>query len=185
MRAISLLAVLGAVAAVAWIVTSVRQPRLAARGSSQVKLLTYDRPFPPEGRFTSDPYIGSQACAECHPGEYALHTRSGHALTLRPAGWLTLSRKLDGMNVADPELPGVSWSYRYSDGDLHIIRKEDGKIEDSIADYAFGSGHHATTFVSVIKPEIPAILEHRLTFYEQSACWTSLPATRSSRRRRA
>src|SRR6516162_2160413 len=34
---------------------------------------------PAAGRFPGDRYIGSKACAECHPGEYAQFTRSGHA----------------------------------------------------------------------------------------------------------
>src|SRR5262245_34784614 len=32
-----------------------------------------------------DLLVGDRACAECHPGEHALHARSGHARTLRPA----------------------------------------------------------------------------------------------------
>ena len=149
-----------------WVVSTARRPRPSwPRGSRAVRLLTLDRPFPAEGRFARDPYIGPTVCAECHPGEAASHSRSGHATTLRPAGRLALSRRLDGTTVADPELPDVLWSYRFRDGALHIARKSQGKVEECIADYAFGSGHHATTFVSVIDPEIPAILEHRLTYY--------------------
>src|SRR5439155_23785135 len=55
------------------------EPRLRRAGAGG--LLTVDRPFPAEGRFPGDPYIGSKACAECHPGEFALYTRSGHAAT--------------------------------------------------------------------------------------------------------
>jgi len=84
---------------------------------------------------------------------------------LRSAGRLALSRRLDGTTVADPELPAVHWSYRYRDGALSIAREAEGQVEECIAEYAFGSGHHATTFVSVIDPEVPAILEHRLTYY--------------------
>ena len=30
--------------------------------------------------------VGNKVCAECHPGEHALHAGSGHARTLKPAG---------------------------------------------------------------------------------------------------
>jgi hypothetical protein len=86
---------------------------------------------------------------------------------LRPAGRLTLAPRLDGTTVADPERPEVRWSYQYRNGELHIARTARGETEECIAEYAFGSGHHATTFVSVIDPAIPAILEHRLTYYTQ------------------
>ena len=38
-------------------------------------------------------------------------------------------------------------------------------------DYAFGSGHHATTFVSMLDrtPDRPTILEHRLTAFAHRA----------------
>jgi hypothetical protein len=34
-----------------------------------------------------------------------------------------------------------------------------------VVDYALGSGHHATTFVTVLDLDAPRLLEHRLTFY--------------------
>jgi predicted CXXCH cytochrome family protein len=164
-RIILVATILALAATACWMVWTVRQSRSMARRSRQVRLLTFDRPFPPAGRYDSDPYVGSSVCSECHPGEAALHARSGHASTLRPPGKLALARQLDGTTVADPELPEVSWSYRFRDGVLLIARKTQEKTEECIADYAFGSGHHATTFVSMIRPEIPAILEHRLSYY--------------------
>jgi hypothetical protein len=61
----------------------------------------------------------------------------------------------------------VLWSYQYRDGQLEIARKTAGRVEKWIADYAFGSGHHAMTFVNVLDPSIPKVLEHRLTYYTQ------------------
>jgi hypothetical protein len=74
---------------------------------------------------------------------------------------------LDGTTVADPNAPDVLWRYRLRDGQLHIERTARGQVEECILEYAFGSGHHATSFVSVIDPKIPAILEHRLTYFTQ------------------
>ena len=108
-------------------------------------------------------------------GESALHSLSGHARTLRPAGRRALVRQLDGTRFSDPEYPDVLWSYQYRDGQLHILRTDQAKVEDRIAEYAFGSGQHATTFVSVIDPKIPAILEHRITHYTQTGTLGSDP----------
>lgn len=149
-----------------WAVLNPPPPRMPAAGRFRdVKLIGIDRPFPIGGRTLSDPYIGSRVCAECHPGESALQARSGHSRTLRPAGRLPLAKHLDGTTVDDPEIPGVRWSYRYDGGQLHIARTAADRVEECIAEYAFGSGNDATTFVSVIDPAAPAILEHRLTHY--------------------
>ena len=53
-------------------------------------------------------------------------------------------------------------------GPCRLLRKTQDKVEECIAEYAFGSGTHATTFVSMIGPEIPAILEHRLSYYAKT-----------------
>ena len=164
-RVILVATVVALASAAYWIVSTVRQAGSLARRSHQVQLLTFDRPFPAQGRYPADPYVGSSVCSECHPGEAALYARSGHSSTLRPAGKLALASQLDGTRVADPEYPGVFWSYRLRDGVLLIARKTQDHFEECIADYAFGSGHHATTFVSMIRPETPAILEHRLSYY--------------------
>jgi predicted CXXCH cytochrome family protein len=72
------------------------------------------------------------------------------------------------MTLEDPELPEFRWNYRFRNGALHIVRQTKNTVEDCIADYAFGSGRHATTFVSMIDPAIPALLEHRLTYFARS-----------------
>jgi hypothetical protein len=151
--------------ALSWLVYSAKTHRAVSGPYRAGRLLTVERPFPTEGRFAGDPYIGPEACAECHPAEAALYSRSGHALTLWPAGRRVVSRRLHGTTIADPDNPGIFWSYRHGNGQLSIARKAPSKVEECIAEYAFGSGHHATTFVSVIDAQVPAILEHRLTFF--------------------
>ncbi len=159
--------------AAAWLVFVTGKPlapeaaKRPAGPSNKIRLITFDRPFPPEGRFVADPYVGSRVCAECHPGESAMHSRSGHALTLRPAGRLEISRRLDETKQADPEIDGVTWSYQYEKGELHITRTAASEIQQWIADYALGSGHHALTYVSMIDHQIPHVLEHRLTYYHR------------------
>ena len=111
-----------------------------------MRLLTLERPFPAGGRFPSDPYVGPNVCAECHPGESApLHAIGAFAdLTLGRKA--VAARQPDGTSVADPEHDDVLWGYRYRDGQLHISRAAEGRVEEFIAEYAFGSGQHATTF---------------------------------------
>ena len=112
-------------------------------------------------------YVSSRDCAGCHPGEVAAHQRSGHAMTLRPAAATRAARRLGGGTFADPERPEATWSYRLRDDRLTTERREAGDAERFVIDYAFGSGHHATTFVSLIDrtPSSPTMIEHRLSVY--------------------
>lgn len=114
-------------------------------------------------------YLGDRACRECHPGETASHSRSGHARTLRPAAARSVAKWLDGRSVPDPEQAGVSWTYHLSDGKLSVDRVDGKKTEHLLIEYAFGSGRHANTFVSMRSrnPDHPVALEHRLTFFAQ------------------
>ena len=110
-------------------------------------------------------FIGSENCRECHPGETASHARSGHSKTLRPVAQTPLAKRLNGAKFADPERPGVTWSYALRDGKLSTERREADEIERFVIDYAFGSGHHATTLVSLTgrDPTRPTMIEHRQT----------------------
>jgi len=132
------------------------------------------------GWMPGSPYVGSRSCRECHPGEYALYTRSGHARTLHTAEKTRLAQKLDGRVVPDPERPDVTWSYALRKGRLNLERSERGTTERFVADYAFGSGHHATTFVTVIDPEKPRVLEHRLTHYTRDDSLGITPGQRAA-----
>jgi hypothetical protein len=112
-------------------------------------------------------YVGSASCATCHPTESGAHARSGHAQTLRRAAEIPLAKRLDGVTVADPEDPDTSWSYALREGKLYCERRGAGAAERLAIDYAFGSGHHATTFVTLTDraPDHPEMLEHRMTAF--------------------
>lgn len=153
------------VAVVAGLVFTTNRSQRVEGPSSRVRLLGMDRPFPAEGRYPSDPYIGSKACAECHPGEAAAHARSGHASTLKSTSRLAVVRQLEGTSAPDPEWPEVIWSYHVRNGELEISRKARDAVEKWVVDYVFGSGHHATTFVTMRDPKIPTIMEHRITHF--------------------
>lgn len=132
-------------------------------GAAGRRLSVDDRKGAPR---TEGPYAGTKACANCHPGESALYSRSGHARTLQPAAASPAARRLDGRTVNDPERPGVTWSYALRGGTLEASRAEAGRgeLERFVLEYALGSGHHAVTFVTVTDPRTPAALEHRLTY---------------------
>jgi Cytochrome c554 and c-prime len=164
------------VGAAAWLIFAANDPSSRTFGSGRtVRLLTIDRPFPPGGRYPSDPYIGPVACRECHPGECALYARSGHARTLSPVARRPLAREVDGKSVPDPGLPGVSWDYHFRNGRLYIERRAPSGIEACVAEYAFGSGGHATTFVNVIDASTPSVLEHRMTYYARDRSFGLTP----------
>jgi hypothetical protein len=178
--AILVMGVLPLLLAAAWVAVTAIRARSGVGRLAAEHLLTVDRPFPAEGRFPGDPYVSSKACASCHPGESALHARSGHALTLLPASRVELSRRLDGASLADPERADVRWAYRTRHGRLELSRVDRHGVDRWIVQYAFGSGHHATTFVNVLDPVAPAILEHRITYYARESRLGVTPGQRAA-----
>jgi hypothetical protein len=63
----------------------------------------------------------------------------------------------------DPERPGVFWKFTKQDGQLCTERTAAATVDRFVIDYAFGSGRHATTFVSLVDrgPLRPICREHR------------------------
>ena len=80
----------------------------------------------------------------------ASHSGSGHARTVCRAAKTALAGRLSGETFADPEHPGVYYRYSLQNGEFTTERREGGRVERWLVDAAFGSGHHATTFVSMI-----------------------------------
>jgi len=111
-------------------------------------------------------FVGDAACAECHPGPSAAHARSGHSMTLRPAAESKAAGLLDGRSFKDGEYE-ADWRFARRDGTLHLDRNSGGEVARFVVDYAFGSGKHATTFVSVVDQDTASAssIEHRLTYF--------------------
>jgi hypothetical protein len=112
-------------------------------------------------------YVGSRACGECHPGQHATYVGSGHSHTLTAAAAQRTAQSLAGRSVADPDDPDVRWSYALDGNRFRVERSDGDRVERLLIDYAFGSGTHATTFVSLVDPDPkhPKALEHRLTYF--------------------
>ena len=122
-------------------------------------------------RASGSSYVGDRSCRECHPGESALHARSGHARTLRLAAETAAARRLDGVTAPDPERPGVSWSFALEDGKFSTTRREADDVRRMAVEYAFGSGRHAVTFGTLVDhdPAQPCLFEHRMTAFAHDA----------------
>jgi hypothetical protein len=86
---------------------------------------------------------------------------------LRRVAQTPLAKQLDGLNFPDPEQPGVTWRYVARDRSLSVERQDNGVVSRQLIDYAFGSGHHATTFVTMTDRSLkqPAMIEHRMTVF--------------------
>jgi hypothetical protein len=97
-------------------------------------------------------------------------------MTLRAAASVPLARKLDGRTVDDPERPDVQWKYALHNGQFQATRLvNDGTAERFLLEYAFGSDHHATTFVTLDASAKNPALEHRLTHYSQGDTFRVTP----------
>ena len=115
--------------------------------------------------------VGNKACAECHPGEHALHYGSGHARTLKPAGKNPVAAKLQNKTFRDDEQRHILWRYVVHGDRLDAEQFKDGKWTCQPLDYAIGSGEHGMTFMSIIwDPVISQYKgqEHRLSYYTSS-----------------
>jgi len=104
---------------------------------------------PPAPPSDSNWYVGSAACAECHPGEALRHSRSGHARTFRSPGEVPELRRLDGAVFQDKER-GVSFHYRMTPEGLVVRIPEKFGERPFPLEWALGSGEHAIGFLTLI-----------------------------------
>src|SRR5262249_37088739 len=122
-------------------------------------------------------YVGSRACSECHPGQHATYLGSGHSHTLTAAASHRTARAIVGRSAGGPGHPYVRWTYGLNGERFRVERTEGGQTERLLIDYAFGSGTHATTFVTLIDPDPkhPKALEHHLTYFTTQGAFGITP----------
>jgi hypothetical protein len=111
-------------------------------------------------------YVGDAACARCHSGEAFRHARSGHARTLVATRESKAARSLDGKTFHDPER-GVSFHYRMTPDGLTVTLPERTGADPFPLDWAFGSGEHAVTFLTLIPSRAGDTvgIEHRVSLF--------------------
>jgi Cytochrome c554 and c-prime len=130
---------------------------------------------PPKGLLPLDAAIvsqlvGGKACQECHPGESALHSLSGHARTLRRRPATAIASWINARSFKDQEYPEAIWTYSVTErGRLEVERDERGQSDCYSLDYALGSGGNGVTFVSLDRSKINSAhltgVEHRLSYF--------------------
>ena len=114
--------------------------------------------------------VGEKACRECHPGQSASHSRTGHARTMRPGPVEAIASWLNGRSVKDREYPEAVWTFSVTaNGKLDVERTENGQSACYPVTYALGSGVNGVTFVSLGRsaadPTELTGLEQRITYY--------------------
>ena len=111
-------------------------------------------------------YVGYQRCAECHPENADLHVLSGHARTFRQSGTLSTLAALDGVQFDDADRD-VDFRYRWTAEGLSALLDEQFPERDFPLPFAFGSGMHAITFLTLV-PDITGQtvgVQHRVSIY--------------------
>ncbi len=123
----------------------------------------------PGGVGPASSYAGDASCAGCHPAIHQQCLGSGHSKTLRPAAEHPVASWLVGRSASDPARPESTWTYRLQNGRLIAERSEGDQHESDPLDFAFGSGNHAVTFLSMTEtdPDRATAIEHRLSFFTQ------------------
>lgn len=109
--------------------------------------------------------LGSRKCGECHADQMTVYQNSGHARTFFLSRDFPGRDKFDGLAVEDPER---GHAFKYSNGESGI----DVSIPELFGEktfplqFAFGSGEHAVTFVTLLPGEgDPLGVEHRVTWF--------------------
>lgn len=104
-------------------------------------------------------YVGSQACAQCHPSEFGKQSASHHAHSLQP---------IEGSLIATALLKAG----RSPDGRLHyegsagqILVHEEGVLQPIVLEWAFGAGAQGSTPVGLLGDQF---IEHRFSYYSRT-----------------
>ena len=113
-------------------------------------------------------YVGSSACASCHPGEFQQHRGSRHALTMRAAD----TASLGAMSPAPGTIPLAGYALASPSGRLALTRAI-APVGPVSLDLALGSGKVGITFVSLQSKD--TLLEARMSYFPQGKQWDFTP----------
>ncbi|MBI1352944.1 MAG: hypothetical protein GC160_01270 [Acidobacteria bacterium] len=118
------------------------------------------------------PYLGASACETCHPRQAKAQAASAHARALsRPA-----DHRLSGVFGEARELrrePGYTFRVGLGDGRLRVEASDGERTRRLVADWAFGAGEQAVTFVGRLDEEW--YLEHHFSYYSATGAYGPTP----------
>ena len=112
--------------------------------------------------------VGSRACQECHPDEFEAWQQTGHAATFMPAHEVPFLDQLDGYRFHD-EYRNATFHYHVTGNDVEVSIPAVFGAERFPLQYAFGSGAHAISFLTLL-PDVKGGslgLEHRVSWYRE------------------
>ncbi len=110
--------------------------------------------------------IGSKQCAECHVEQFSDYQSSGHAKTLWSTSDFPFRERFDGLMFTDAERQ-KTYQYYLNESGLDVVVPGEFGGDRFPLQFAFGSGQHAITFVS-LTPDgsgVPTGIEHRVTWF--------------------
>jgi hypothetical protein len=117
------------------------------------------------------PFVGNEACRECHAAEFASHAASAHAATLHRVG-------APGAAAKDPPLGKIaSTDMTVGRRGERIVMTLDGEPGYALPlTFALGSGKTGITYISVLDDD--RIIEVRKSYFPRSRAWYTTPGHR-------
>lgn len=92
------------------------------------------------------PFVGSEACGECHAEIFAKQSKSHHALTLAPMSPEWAAAHLDTKTHLTDKQTGLEYVLEEKDGAYFQVTRRDGvEVARAKLDYLLGSGHHGVS----------------------------------------
>lgn len=130
-------------------------------------------PAPQAGATTANPpvaakYTGSAACKECHAAEFASHSVSRHAATLR-----IMNRKSLG-DLAPPDgvIPETNYALSTRKDRIRVALATAPERGDTL-DVAFGSGRTGMTYAAILSAD--SLAELRMSYFPKERKWYVTP----------
>jgi hypothetical protein len=115
----------------------------------------------------SGEFVGSDACMDCHPGEFKDHAASRHAATLREV----TSSAMASFSLPLGTVPLAGYALTLEGSRYHISRDFPEKRTLPL-DFALGSGKLGMTFVSLVGNTVQ---ETKMSFFPPWRVWDYTP----------
>jgi tetratricopeptide (TPR) repeat protein len=113
-------------------------------------------------------FVGEERCADCHSTIYQPQHKSRHARTF-PRGNQLEAIPFPTNPVADPINKSVTHEFSKSQGPPRVKTTVDGRVFETIIDYAFGSGDRGLTLVGHDRGN--KSYECRMSYYGEDVGW--------------